>query len=339
MRQLYATLLLACALTACSSVLAHADMMDTIRNRGLLVCGTSDGVPGFSQQDDKGEWHGFDTDICHAVAAAVLGDPNKIRYLPLTSQTRLTALQSGEIDVLPRTTTWTLARDAGQGLSFTAVNYYDGQGFMVRKSLGVKSLSELAGATICVSQGTTSELNLADYFHSHSMQFTPVTYGDPNDTVAAYEGGCCDAYTTDVSSLAAVRLKLSRPDDYVVLPETISDEPLGPYVRQGDERWFKVVRWTIFALVEAEKLGVTQANVEAMRTSADPNVRRLLGTDGNLGQGLGLPNDWVVREVKTVGNYGESFERNLGAGSRLQLPRGQNRLWTQGGLQFSPPFH
>ena len=339
MRHGFAALLLAGMTFWAESAFAADSTMDLIRSRGVLVCGTSDGVPGFSMQDDKGVWRGFDTDICHALAAVVLGDPDKIRYVPLTSQNRLTALQAGEVDVLPRTTTWTLARDAGLGLSFTAVNYYDGQGFMVRKSLGVKSLSELTGATICVSQGTTSELNLADYFHSHGLAYSPVTFGDPNDTVAAYEGGRCDAYTTDVSSLAAVRLKLSHPDDYVVLPETISEEPLGPWVRQGGDRWFKLVRWTVFALVEAEKLGVTQANVEAMRASANPEIRRLLGVDGSLGQGLDVSNDWVVHIVKAVGNYGESFERNLGEGSRLKLPRGKNKLGAEGGLQYSPPFH
>lgn len=339
MRHLLATLLLACALAVGGSPRANADTMGIIRDRGMLICGTSQGVPGFSQQDDKGVWHGFDTDVCHALAAAVLGDPDKIRYVPLSSQNRLTALQSGEVDVMPRTTTWTLGRDAGQGLSFTAVNYYDGQGFMVRRSLGVKSLSELNGATVCVSQGTTSELNLADYFQSHHMAYSLVTFGTPADAQSAYEGGRCDAYTTDVSSLAAVKLKFSHPDDFIVLPETISDEPLGPWVRQGDDQWFKVVRWTVFAPIEAEKLGVTQANVDAMLKSSSPDVRRLLGVDGGLGRDLGLTDDWVVRIVRAVGNYGESFERNLGAGTALKLPRGQNRLWTQGGLQFSPPFH
>ena len=339
MRPVLVTLLLACTLATCGSAWAAEHTMDLIRARGELLCGTSQGVPGFSMQDDKGEWKGFDTDVCHALAAVVLGDPNKIRYVSLSSQNRLTALQSGEVDVMPRTTTWTLGRDAGQGLSFTAVNYYDGQGFMVRKTSGVKSVLDLNGATVCVSQGTTSELNLADYFRSHAMTYSLVTFGTPADAQVAYAGGRCDAYTTDVSSLAAVRLKFPDPDDFVVLPETISDEPLGPWVRQGDEQWFKVVRWTVFAPVEAEKLGVTQANVDAMLKSDSPDVRRLLGVDGALGQSLGLTNDWVVRIIKAVGNYGESFERNLGAGSRLKLARGENRLWTQGGLQFSPPFH
>jgi general L-amino acid transport system substrate-binding protein len=339
MRHGLATLLLALTTVTAPSAFAADGTIEAIRSRGELLCGTSQGVPGFSFQDDKGVWKGFDTDICHALSAVVLGDPEKVRYVSLSSQNRLTALQSSEVDVLPRTTTWTLGRDAGQGLSFTAVNYYDGQGFMVRKSLGVKALADLNGATVCVSQGTTSELNLADYFRAKGLQYSLVTFGTPADAQAAYEGGRCDAYTTDVSSLAAVKLKFPHPDDFVILPDMISEEPLGPWVRQADDRWFKLVRWTIFALVQAENLGITQSNVEAMRKSDNPQVRRLLGVDGSLGQSLGVTDDWVVRIVKAVGNYGESFDRNLGDGSRLKLPRGQNRLWTQGGLQFSPPFH
>ena len=319
---------------------AHGQATDTlkaVRERGKLVCGTSLGVPGFSFQGANGRWEGFDTDICRALAVAIFDDPDKITFVPLSSKDRLIALQTGGVDVLPRTTTWTLSRNS-QGLNFTAVNYYDGQGFMVRKALGISAASELAGASICVSQGTTSELNLADYFRERNIAYRIVTFGTPDEGIKAYESGRCDVLSTDISALSADRLKFARPDEHVILSEVISKEPLGPWVRQGDERWFNLVRWTVFALVNAEELGVTRANVEEMRGSPNPQIRRFLGADGGFGESLGVSNDWVVRIIRTVGNYGESFERHLGSGSRLRLARGANALWTQGGLQYSPPF-
>ena len=317
---------------------ARADTMQTVRDRGHLVCGTSEGVPGFSSQDDHGVWHGFDTDMCRALSAAIFDDPSKVEFISLSSKDRLVSLQSGQIDVLPRTTTWTLSRNVGQGLQFTAINYYDGQGFMVRKSSGLTSVAGLAGASICVPQGTTTELNLADYFKTHNIPYQIVTLATPDDALRAYQSGRCDAYTTDASSLAGDKLKMNDAADQVILPEVISQEPLGAWVRQDDPKWFDLVRWTLFAMVNAEQFGVTQANVESMRQSTNPEIRRMLGTEASYGQSLGVTNDWVVRIVKAVGNYGESFDRNLGAKSPLNLPRGPNRLWSNGGLQYSPPF-
>ena len=315
-----------------------ADELQKVRDRGHLICGTSEGVPGFSSQDDHGVWHGFDTDMCRALAAAIFDDPGKVEFIPLSSKDRLISLQSGQIDVLPRTTTWTLSRNAGQGLQFTAINYYDGQGFMVRKSSGVTSVAGLSGASICVPQGTTTELNLADYFKAHNIPYQIVTLATPDDALRAYQSGRCDAYTTDASSLAGDKLKMNDAADQVILPEVISQEPLGAWVRQDDQPWFNLVRWSLFAMINAEQFGVTQANVEAMRQSSNPEVRRMLGTESAYGQSLGVSNDWVVRIVKAVGNYGESFDRNLGSKSPLNLPRGLNRLWSAGGLQYSPPF-
>jgi len=325
---------------ACVSAAAAAapDTLQQIRDRGRLVCGTSQGVAGFSAKTSDGRWVGFDTDICRALAAAIFDDPEKVTYVPLSSKDRLIALQSGDIDVLPRTTTWTLSRNTMQGLTFTAVNYFDGQGFMVKAAAGVKGPADLGGATICVAQGTTSELNLGDYAQERRLSVKVATFSTTEDAIKAYEAGRCDAYTTDVSGLVADRLKLARPDEHVILPDLISKEPLGPWVRKGDERWFDIVRWTVFALLTAEELGVTAANVEAQRTSTNPEVKRLLGADAKLGETLGLSNDWVVRVVRNVGNYGESFERHLGSGSPLKLPRGANALWSRGGLQYSPPF-
>jgi general L-amino acid transport system substrate-binding protein len=317
---------------------AAADTIETIRNRGKIICGTSPGVAGFSLQDAAGRWQGFDTDICRALAAVIFDDPEKTAFVPLTSKDRLIALQAGEIDVLPRTTTWTLSRNASQGVTFTAVNYYDGQGFMVTKKLGVTSAAQLGGASICVAQGTTSELNLADYFRKLGQKYEPAAFATSEEALRAYEAGRCDAYTTDVSALSANMLKFAAPDDHLVLPEIISKEPLGPWVRTGDERWFNLVRWTLFALINAEELGVTQANVREMTKSSNPEVKRFLGLDGKFGEALGVTNDWVVRIIAAVGNYGESFERHLGKTSRMRLARGPNELWTKGGLQYSPPF-
>lgn len=333
-----ATLLALAGTLLMSSAALAQSTLQKVRDRYHLVCGTSTGIAGFSLADSQGNWTGFDVDVCRALAAAIFNDPSKVRFIPLSSKDRLTALQSGEIDVLPRTTTWTLSRDAGQGLNFTAVNYYDGQGFQVRKSANIKSVKELDGASICTVQGTTNELNLADYFRTNGMKYDVVTFQGIDDTVKAYDGGRCDALSTDISQLVSYRLKFANPDEHMLLPEVISKEPIGPYVRQGDDQWFDIVRWTVFALINAEELGVTQANVDQMLKSENPEVRRLLGTEGRFGESLGLTADWGARVVRHVGNYGESFERNLGSKSKIGLPRGVNNLWTKGGIQFAPPI-
>jgi general L-amino acid transport system substrate-binding protein len=312
--------------------------LQKVRERGVLRCGASQGVAGFSIPDAKGVWSGLDVDFCHALAAAVLGDSNKTEFIPLSSKDRLTALQAGEIDVLSRTTTWTLQRDAALGLNFTAVNYYDGQGFMVRKSAGITSAKQLGGASVCISQGTTNELNAADYFRANDMKVQTVTFQEVGETVKAFEAGRCDAYTVDISALAAGRLTLGNLDDYVILPEVISKEPLGPWVRQGDDQWFDIVRWTVFALINAEEVGVTKDNVTAMRGSSNPDMRRLLGEEGEFGPALGLSRDWAFNVIKSVGNYGEIFDRNLGPKTRLALDRGLNRLWSKGGIMYAPPM-
>jgi general L-amino acid transport system substrate-binding protein len=311
--------------------------LEKIKARGQIVCGASLGVPGFSYPDDKGAWTGFDTDMCRALAAVIFDDPNKTSYVPLSSKDRMIALQTGTIDVLSRTTTWTSSRDNGQGIVFTAVNYYDGQGFLVRKSLGIKTAKELNGATICVSQGTTTELNLADFARANGIKVNVLNFIDTNETAKAYEAGRCDGYTTDMSQLAANRLKFAKPDEHVILPDIISKEPLGPWVRRGDEQWFSIVRWTFFAMLNAEELGITQANVGEMLKSPNPEIKRLLGTEGNTGEQLGVSADWVVRIIRHVGNYGESFERHLGPKTRIGLARGSNELWSKGGLQYAPP--
>lgn len=312
--------------------------LEKIKARGQIVCGASLGVPGFSYPDDKGAWTGFDTDMCRALAAVIFDVPNKASYVPLSSKDRMIALQTGTIDVLSRTTTWTSSRDNGQGIVFTAVNYYDGQGFLVRKSLGIKTAKELNGATICVSQGTTTELNLADFARTNGIKVNVLNFIDTNETAKAYEAGRCDGYTTDMSQLAANRLKFAKPDEHVILPDIISKEPLGPWVWRGDEQWFSLVRWTLFAMLNAEELGITQANVGEMLKSPNPEIKRLLGTEGNTGEQLGVPADWVVRIIRHVGNYGESFERHLGPKTRIGLARGSNELWSRGGLQYAPPI-
>lgn len=326
------------ALLAAPSAASAQTTLEKIKARGQIVCGASLGVPGFSYPDDKGTWTGFDTDVCRALAAVIFDDPSKASYVPLSSKDRMIALQTGTIDVLSRTTTWTSSRDAGQGIVFTAINYYDGQGFIVRKSLGIRSAKELNGATICVSQGTTTELNLADFARSNGIKVNVLNFIDTNETAKAYEASRCDGYTTDMSQLAANRLKFAKPEDHVILPEIISKEPLGPWVRRGDEQWFSLVRWTLFAMLNAEELGVTQANVTDMLKSDNPEIKRLLGTEGNMGEQLGVAGDWVVRIVKHVGNYGESFERHLGPKTRIGLARGSNELWSKGGLQYAPPI-
>jgi general L-amino acid transport system substrate-binding protein len=312
--------------------------LQKIKERGQLRCGASQGVAGFSLPDAQGTWSGFDTDMCRALAAAIFDDPGKAQFISLSSKDRLTALQSGEIDVLSRTTTWTLSRDAGLGLNFTAVNYYDGQGFEVRKSANIRSIKDLDGASICVAQGTTNELNLADYFRTNGLKYQVVVFQDIDDVVKAYENGRCDALSTDMSQLVSYRVKMVNPEEHVLLPEVISKEPIGPWVRQGDDQWFDIVRWTLFAMLNAEELGVTQANLGEMMHSPNPEIRRLLGLEGKFGEALGLTNDWAARIVRHVGNYGESFERNLGSKSRVGLPRGLNNLWSKGGIQYAPPI-
>jgi general L-amino acid transport system substrate-binding protein len=313
--------------------------LEKTRQRGYVSCGTSEGVPGFSLPDDKGNWVGFDIDWCRAVAAAIFNDPNAARYKSLSARDRLIALQGGEIDMLARTTTWTSSRDTAFGLNFTAINYHDGQGFLVRKSSGLKSAKELNGASICVQQGTTGELNLADYFAKHGTKNQVVAFASTVEASRAFESGRCDAWTTDISALSANRLKFGKPDDFFVLPDIISKEPLGAWVRQGDDQWFDIVRWTLFAMVNAEELGITKANVEELaRTGTNPEIKRLLGGEGKFGEQFGLSNDWVVRIVKAVGNYGESFDRNLGPKTRLGLDRGLNKLWSEGGAMYAPPI-
>ena len=321
-----------------ASVGAQADTLKTVKDRGMLACGVSQGLPGFSSPDDKGNWTGIDVDVCRAVDAAIFNDPTKIKFVPLSAKDRFTALQSGEIDVLSRNTTWTLSRDTSLGANFAGVTYYDGQGFMVKKALKVNSALELNSASVCVQTGTTTEQNLADYFKANKMKYEVIAFAGADETIKAYESGRCDVYTTDVSGLYAERLKLANPADHVVLPEVISKEPLGPMVRHGDDQWFDIVKWTLFALVTAEELGVTQANVDEMAKSDKPEFKRAFGTDGNLGEQLGLTKDWFSRIVKAVGNYGEVYERNVGAGSKLQIARGLNQLWNKGGLQYAPPI-
>jgi general L-amino acid transport system substrate-binding protein len=317
---------------------ASAQTLKAVKDRGMLNCGANGTLAGFGLPDAQGNWTGLDVDVCRAIAAAVLGDAKKVKFVPLTAKDRFTALQSGEVDVLARNTTWTSSRDTSLGLNFTGVDYYDGQGFMVRKALKVNSALELNGASVCVQQGTTTELNLADYFRAHKMQLKTVTFATANEAVKAYDAGRCDSYTTDASGLAAERLRLANPDDHIVLPEIISKEPLGPAVRHGDDQWFDVVKWVLFAMMNAEELGLTQKNIDQQMNSTNPEIKRLVGTEGNFGEQLGLSKDWAVQIVKQVGNYGEVFERNVGQGSPLKIARGLNRLWTQGGIQYAPPI-
>ena len=317
---------------------AGAGVLDTVKARGFLICGAHPGLPGFGLPDKTGAYSGLDIDLCRAVAAAVFGDATKVRFTPTTAANRFTAVQTGEVDLLARNATYTLARDTAQGMNFPIINYFDGQGFMVRKALKLGSVKDLAGATVCVAQGTTTEQNLADYFRTAGLKIESVAYASNDEAVRAMEAGRCDAYTTDRSGLAAERIKFANPDEFVILPEIISKEPLGPAVRHGDEQWTDIVRWSHYAMLNAEDLGVTQANVDQMLTSPNPEIRRLLGVETKLGEGMGLPNDWAYRIIKTVGNYAESFERNIGQGSLLKLERGANALARNGGLQYPYPF-
>jgi general L-amino acid transport system substrate-binding protein len=317
---------------------ASAQTLKAVKDRGMLNCGANGTLAGFGLPDAQGKWTGLDVDFCRAIAAAVLNDADKVKFVPLSAKDRFTALQSGEVDVLARNTTWTSSRDTSLGLNFTGVNYYDGQGFMVRKSLKVNSALELNGAAICVQQGTTTELNLADYFAASKMQLKTVTFATANEAVKAYDAGRCDAYTTDASALYAERLRVANPEDHVILPEIISKEPLGPAVRHGDDQWFDVVKWTLFAMINAEELAIDSKNLDEALKSSNPEIKRFVGTEGNFGEQLGLTKDWAVRIVKLVGNYGESFERNVGQGSPLKIERGLNKLWSKGGIQYAPPI-
>ncbi|MFN4271495.1 MAG: amino acid ABC transporter substrate-binding protein [Aliihoeflea sp.] len=318
---------------------ASASTLEEVRAKGFVQCGVHTGLIGFAAPNDDGEWEGFDVDLCRAVAAAVFGDGGAVEFTPTNATERFTALQSGEIDMLSRNTTWTLSRDTSLGFNFAGVNYYDGQGFMINAANlpGINSALQLSGAAICVQTGTTTELNLADYFRANNMEYNPVVFQGFDETNAAYEAGRCDAYTTDQSGLIALRLTLANPDDHVVLPEVISKEPLGPAVRQGDDEWFNIVKWTLFAMIQAEESGITQDNLEEMMASDNPEIRRILGqeAESTIGAGLGLDNEWVVNIVREVGNYGEVFDRHL---TPIGVPRGLNAQWTDGGLMYAPPL-
>jgi len=332
---------IAAALALASVVVpAHAGKtLDAVKARGQLVCGVNTSGPGFSNADSQGRWTGLDVDFCRAVAAAVLSDASKVKFVPLNSQQRFSSLQAGEIDVLSRNSTWTLTRDASLGVVFTGINYFDGQGFMVPKKLKIDSAKKMNGATVCVQAGTTSEKNVADYFGANAMKYKPVVFDTAEAITSAFFAGRCQVYTTDMSDLAGARTKAPNADDYVILPQVISKEPLGPSVRRGDDEWFQIVRWTLFAMIEAEEDGLTQANVDEQKTTnKDPAVQRFLGVSEDTGKLLGLDAAWASRIVKQVGNYGESFERNLGPKTPVALPRGVNNLWTKGGLMYAPPI-
>jgi general L-amino acid transport system substrate-binding protein len=330
---------IACAIALAFAVSsATAQTLNTVKSRGILNCGSNVGLAGFGLPDKQGNWTGFDVDFCRAVAAAIFNDPAKVKFVPTTGQNRFTALQSGDVDILVRNTTWSLSRDTSLGLNFTGATYYDGQGFIVRKSLKVTSALELSDAAVCVAQGTTTELNLSDYFRANKMKIKTVTFGTADDTVKAYEAGRCDVFTTDQSGLYAERLRFAQANDHMVLPEIISKEPLGPSVRHGDDQWFDIVKWVHYAMVSAEELGVTSKTVDDALKSDNPDVKRLVGTEGNYGEQLGLTKDWAYRIIKHVGNYSEVFERNIGQESPLKIARGLNALWNKGGLQYAPPI-
>jgi general L-amino acid transport system substrate-binding protein len=330
----------ALTLSGLAAVAASAGTLDDVKARGIMNCGVTTGVPGFAAPNSSGEWEGFDVDVCRAVAAAVLGDPTAVEFVPTTGKTRFTALASGEIDMLARNTTWTFSRDVDLKFEFIGVNYYDGQGFMVPKELGVSSALELDGATVCIQTGTTTELNLADYFRSNNISYEPVPIETGAEAVQQYNAGACDVYTTDASALAAQRANFPDPSAHVVLPEIVSKEPLGPLVRHGDNEWGDIVRWTLNALISAEELGVTSVNAAGLAAdgSNNPEINRLLGTESNLGEQLGLDADWAKRAIEAVGNYGESFARNIGESTPIGLARGLNASYLDGGLIYSPPF-
>ena len=336
MRGAVRILLLAAIAFACQS--ADAQTLKAIKDRGALVCGVGQGLAGFSQPDDKGNWTGFDVDFCRALAAAIFGDASRVRYQPYNTAERFPALQSKAIDVLSRNSTWTMSRDTELGLTFPVTTYYDGQGFMVPRNLKVDTALDLKGASICVQSNTTTQLNLADYFRVNQIDHQAMAFGNFEEALKAYDAGRCKALTADVSQLYALRLSLSNPDEHIILPEVISKEPLGPAVRSDDMQWFAIVRWTHFAMITAEELGVSSKTIDEALRSDKPEVRRLVGVDGDHGEHLGLTRDWAVRIVRLVGNYGEVFSRNIGDGSRLAIARGLNDLWTRGGVQYAPPI-
>ena len=330
---------LAVALASAALSVQAGSVLDAVRARGQVICGVNTAAPGFAGADSRGNWNGLDVDTCRAVAAAVLGDAQKVKFVPLSSPQRFTALQSGEIDVLARNTTWTLTRDASMGAVFAAINYYDGQGFMVPKKLGVKSAKQLNGATVCLQSGTSSVQALADYFKANNIKFKPVMFDTTEATQSAFLSGRCQVYTTDMSDLAGARTRARNPQDFEILPETISKEPLGPSVRRGDDEWFQIVRWSFYAMVEAEENGISSQNVDELRASSKvPQVMRLVGTGDDAGKLLGLDKDWSYRIIKQVGNYGESWTKNFGPTTPLNLPRGLNNLWTQVGILYAPPI-
>ena len=335
MKKITSTVLLAS--TMAISANTSAATLDDVIGKGFVQCGVSQGLPGFSNFDDKGNWSGVDVDICRGMAAAIFGDSKAVKFTPLSSKERFTALQSGEIDVLSRNTTWTATRDTALGLNFAGVNYYDGQGFMVRKDLGVNNALELGGAAVCTQTGTTTELNVADYFRSNNLDYTVVAYEKSDEVVAAYDAGRCDVYTTDQSGLYAQRIKLKDASAHKVLPEVISKEPLGPVVRQGDDQWFNLVKWTLYCMVNAEEMGITSANIKSKSKDANPDVMRLIGQEGSFGENLGVSPTWCANIVSSVGNYGESFARNLTV-EPLNIARGVNELWSKGGIQYAPPI-
>jgi general L-amino acid transport system substrate-binding protein len=332
--------LLTIALSAAVAIPAMAGTLDNVKKAGVLNCGVSTGLPGFAEVGADKKWKGLDVDMCRAVASAVFGDASKVKIVPLTAKERFTALQSGEVDLLSRNTTWTQTRDTSLGLNFAGVNYYDGQGFLVSKKLGVRSAKQLDGASVCITAGTTTELNLADYFKINNMKYNPITYDTADQVTKGFEAGRCDLITSDASQLYALRTKMQNPNEYKVLPQIISKEPLGPVVRQGDDEWFNVVRWSLNALKAGEEFGITSENVDQMYSSSkNPEVQRILGKSGKMGENLHLDAKWAYNILKNVGNYGQSFERNVGKDSPLKISRGLNNLWTtKGGLQYSPPF-
>ena len=338
MKKTIATGVLGAAVMALTASAASAATLDDVKAKGFVQCGVSQGLPGFSNPDADGNWSGMDVDLCRGVAAAIFGDANAVRFTPLSAKERFTALQSGEVDILSRNTTWTMSRDTQLGLNFAGVNYYDGQGFMVRTDMNVNSALELSGASICTNTGTTTELNVADYFRANNMEYELVAFEKADEVVAAYDAGRCDVYTTDQSGLYAQRLKLTDPTAHKVLPEIISKEPLGPVVRQGDDQWFNIVKWVHYATVNAEELGITMANAAEMANGDNPEVKRILGTEGEFGTALGLENDWGMKVISSVGNYGEIFARNVGPDTPLAIARGVNDLWSRGGLQYAPPI-
>jgi len=333
----FRSLLAVALMVAACAPAAAGDMVDQIKTQGHVRCGVNPDLPGFAQSAE-GNWSGFDIDICRAIASALFGDPAKVQFVPLSQDRQIDALRAGEVDMLSSNTTWTMDADTTEGVRFAAVTYYDGQGFIANRKLGVGSVLELSGARICTQKGSTAEANIGEFFLARKMPFQAIALEKPEDVLRAYDTGQCDVYTGDLSSLHSVRLKLANPADHIVLPEIASKEPMGPLVRQREERWFDVVRWTVFAMINAEELGVTSANIDTMIQSKNPAIRRLLGLEGNLGERIGLEKDWAERVIRHVGNYGEVFHRNVGDGSALKIPRGINALWNNGGILYAPPI-